>query len=95
MIRRTVSIYEVVELLNGLCQSDPVAMGKLIENRVPCSDTLIEHPSIQVISNENGQTTLGVLGILNGFFGADVNGWGAIAAVREEDGRVTEFKVIR
>jgi hypothetical protein len=55
--------------LNRAFQDDPSAIHALLCNRVPCNDQLVDHPTVQVESNELlGKTsyTVGALGVLNG-----------------------------
>jgi hypothetical protein len=81
-------------------------MGKLVGHRVLCNGALGTHPTVQVGNpDDDGHTDytdetelsseVGMLGIFNGYCGTieegKYNGWGAIAAIVEEDGRVTGF----
>jgi hypothetical protein len=78
----------LIDRLNQLV-SDPAVRAdieRLIAQRVPCSSTTAEHPTIQVC----GETqTLGLLGLLNGLCGTIAggkrDGWGRIAACYEEN----------
>ena len=76
--RSSVTIQEVVDYLNELMELDRVAVGALINNRVPCNQALAEHPTCQVRAQDGGHV-VGLLGILNGMFGVDGEGWGALA----------------
>lgn len=95
MFKPSVTIAEVVSLLNELAVLDPDAMHALVENRVVCNDALADHPTVQVASRGewNGAGyEFGILGVLNGLFGSDEAGWGAIAAVfGNEDRRLVGF----
>jgi hypothetical protein len=63
---------------------DPEATDKLVKSRVPCNEALAEHPTIQCgIFDGTKQNRVGLLGVLNGLFGCDANGCGAIAMVIE------------
>ncbi len=92
---------EMIEFLNGLAKLDPEGMGRLVAARVPCNKEMAEHPTVQVgTGHEFGQEQngwmVGVLGILNGFYGKfDEGKWqgaGAIAATLEADGRCIGFR---
>ncbi len=89
MIRTAINVELVIEVLNRAIKSDPEAMHKLIEGRVPCNQTLADDETIQVSMHDpkTGQVTdsfeVGILGLINGFFGTDERGWGCIAAVYE------------
>ena len=74
----------IIDYMNGLLEADRVAVGALVGNRVPCNETLANHPTCQV-QGQNGGNYVGLLGILNGLCGINEVGWGAIAAVFDED----------
>lgn len=73
---------KIVDLLNELVRLDKTAMGALLSNRVPCNQDVSEHPTVQVVAQNNGYY-LGLLGILNGLCG-EHNGYGCITAVFED-----------
>jgi hypothetical protein len=56
----------LLEFLNELLRVDAVAVTRLLLHREPCGKSLAEHPTVQV----NGDWTVSVLGLLNGFCGA-------------------------
>jgi len=82
-LKETVSIDKVIAYLNELIELDKPAIAALIANRVPCNERLAGHPSCQV-GVQHGGYHVGMLGILNGMFGVDENGWGPITFVFEE-----------
>jgi hypothetical protein len=72
----------VINFLNELVKVDKEAVKNLVETRVPCSEKLTEHPTVQVLVDENGQNPkIGIMGILNGLIGVHESGYGYIAAV--------------
>jgi hypothetical protein len=86
---------EVVAYLNELVSLDRDAMEHLIETRVRCNDKIVEHPTVQVMKGEDGNMTVGLLGILNGLVGTQPDesskpGWGFIAA-SYDDGKLVKF----
>jgi hypothetical protein len=78
----SISIPGAIDLLNEALALDPVAISALVSNRVPCNENLANHDSIQASGHP---FSVGLLGIINGLFGVDERGWGAIAAVVEAD----------
>lgn len=84
----------VIERLNEILATDPAALSALVDGRTPCSVELAHHPTVQVQGYESGVFTVGLLGILNGLFGVDKEGWGPIAACYEDDhpGRIDRFE---
>lgn len=82
MIRSSVTVDRVLEVLNRAVEADPEAMHSLIEHRVYCNDRLAVDPDIQVAVQPDHKQTVGLLGLLNGLFG-NQSGWGAIAATFE------------
>lgn len=87
MIRESVTVEQVIALLNELNNIDPLATRNLFENRVYCSTELEKHPTIVTMEGP----IVGPLGIINGFFSTLPNGRGQITAVYEDD----ETKIIR
>ena len=91
-IKDSITLDEAIEILNEAVEADSDAMGFLITNRVACNDSLRKHPTIQVALFNEQSYTVGLLGILNGLFGIDEKGWGAIAAVFDEDKKLLKFE---
>ncbi|MBP2657890.1 MAG: hypothetical protein H6Q69_922 [Firmicutes bacterium] len=97
-------IDHVIEILNQAVKADSDAIARLIICRVPCNETLANHPTIQVGAiinktsacgkSEEGlniqRYEVGLLGIINGLFGVDENDYGFIAA-QFEDGELIGF----
>ena len=82
---------QMIRFLNELMEIDPDALHKLIETRVPCNTDLAEHPTVQVQGTQE-KPCVGLLGILNGFVGADNDGWGFVCASFDDDtGKLTGF----
>lgn len=81
MISEHISISDTITYLNSLVEADPEAVLQLIEQRVPCNIQLANHPRCQVVAGNPSQ--VGLLGILNGLFGADEDQWGTIASVSD------------
>jgi len=91
---------DAVDLLNEMYALDGAATAALIENRVPCNEALLEHPTIQVgATNRYGHGLVGLLGVLNGLFGVH-NTRGCIIAMYDEHtgellGFTTDRKAMR
>ena len=83
MIKQSVTLEETIEFLNQVLGLSQEAITKLFFVHIPCSEALAEHPSVQVRGTE---PCVGLLGILNGLFGCDEEGWGPIAAVVDQSG---------
>lgn len=84
MIRESITIDEALEVLNRLAKADSKAAYRLICARVECNQVVADDPTIQVghVDDDPGKPfEVGVLGLLNGLFGIDDRGWGAITAV--------------
>ncbi len=83
MIKETISINDMLELLNDMVITDRVAIEQLIESKVSCNEQLANHNTIQVLCKraEDVPDTyrVGMLGILNGLFGISETGFGIIA----------------
>lgn len=92
MIRSSVSIEDVIEFLNGLIEADRDAAHNLVEKRVACTEELIKHPTVQVRQPKGEKPTVGLLGVLNGIFGIDEDGWGPIVAYFDDEGTLERFQ---
>jgi len=95
----------LVDFLNHLVRVDAGAIQALVEQRVPCSERLGKHPTVQVGPDRSGPDglVLGILGLLNGYCGAiekgEKAGWGPIAARYERShpsqiGDLIEFTIL-
>lgn len=78
MLKESVAVDDVIELLNDAFAKDPEAMCNLVIARVACNDGLADHPTIQV-GKYGEEYKVGIIGILNGIFGTADDGYGAIA----------------
>lgn len=84
---------DICDLLNELLGLDLEATFYLIENRVKCNDKVASHPSIQVGESDlGGDYKVGMLGVVNGFFGTGPDGFGAIVAEYDGAGFLSGFK---
>lgn len=84
-----------VALLNTLLDSDPVMMNKLFAARFFCNEAIADHPTVQVRGyKQPGDTVpipnVGMLGVLNGLFGANASGYGVIEATMDA-GKIQKF----
>ena len=75
------SVDDTIKLLNGALELDRETIQRLVDTRLTCNNSLVNHATIQVSYYNGERYTVGLLGILNGLFGADTKGNGAIAAV--------------
>lgn len=82
MIRNSVDIERVLEVLNRAVEADRKALTKLVETRVDCNDQLSMDPEVQVALRLEATPQVGFLGLLNGIFG-EQDGWGAFCAMYE------------
>lgn len=85
MVKQSVTPEEVVRVLNEALTLDPLAIQYLMDTRVKCNRDMAEHEAIQVLPvgpRENPtEFRVGLMGLLNGLFGADENGTGPISAI--------------
>ncbi len=83
----------IVYFLNALAEDDREAIREVFDTRISCNVKLAEHSSVQVRMDSDGWK-FGILGILNGFVGTDVEGNGLIQRiVDDEDPKRIEFCV--
>ncbi len=88
---KAVTVDDAIAILSQIAETDPVAMSHLLACRVECNKALIDHPTVQVRSDNGERGTVSILGIINGLFGVDEDEWGYIAAIIDDDGRCTGF----
>ena len=96
MIYASITYSEIVTFLNELLKRDADAITRLIEYRVPVNHRLAAHTTVQhAVSDDTGQPKVGLLGILNGFFGTfdegPRKGWGPISARFDANGHCIGF----
>jgi len=92
---------DFIRVLNSALECDKEAMHRLTEHRVRCNATLAQHPTIQVRtreeSNSSGAAALvtvhsvGLLGILNGILGKDDLGNAYLAGTYDDKGKLVKF----
>ena len=80
----SITVNEVVEFLNHLLTIDRKTITSLIKHKIECNKNLFKHPSVQVLKTKD-KYLVSMLGILNGMFGVDNNGYGQITACFEND----------
>jgi len=90
MLKDTISIDDAIKYLNSVMRSDPLAIRALMCIAIPCNEALADHPSAQVRNDWEEGYTVTLLGIINGLFGVDEDGWGAIA-YRFDESKAFEF----
>jgi len=65
---------QAVDMLNDMFHRDPVAVQRLVEQRILCNAELASHPTIPVAApgldqDDDGGGLIGLLGVLNGLCG--------------------------
>jgi len=86
---------KIINILNELLELDRPAVGALIANRVPCNQDFANHPNVLVWPQNNG-FHIGILGLLNGICGLEIDNNGLIEAVFEEkDGELNRLKCFK
>ena len=92
-MKESVSPQDVCDLLNDMVQKDKDCVITLINSRGVCNELIAGHPFIQVLQDdENGPYKIGLLGVLNGLFGIDSEGYGAIVMYIDAETKKIEFK---
>ena len=80
MVKESIAIQETVNFLNEILKYDPVAITAMFSLRVACNKDLADHKTVQVGALSKSYFQVGMIGILNGLFGADKYRWGHISA---------------
>lgn len=89
----SITVEEVIDVLNDALSRDRYAVEKLFFDRKECNDALASHKTIQV-GLFKGMNKVGALGLINGMFGIDKNGYGAIMMEMNE-GIIIKFKKVK
>jgi hypothetical protein len=94
---------DFVRVLNSALECDKEALNRLTEYRVRCNDVLAQHPTIQVRTQEESNTSgvaklvqvhrVGMLGILNGILGKDELGNAYLAGSYDDKGKLIKFSL--
>lgn len=63
---KSIDAKEIVDFLNDTFDADQVALLGLISHRVPCNDTLRDHPFVVCGRSDAGGSDVGIVGVLNG-----------------------------
>lgn len=79
MIKQNITPKEVIKFLNESLKQDPTAISSLFQIRVFCNIKTAKHKSIQVMKTGKDSYIVGFIGLLNGMFGSNKDGWGCIA----------------
>jgi hypothetical protein len=98
MVKTQVTLQETVEFLNSLLEIDRHVVTALFSMRIGCNKAMADHETVQcgtfdLLTDKEEYCQVGMIGILNGLFGADQNGWGHICANYDE-GIIKEFKLL-
>lgn len=97
-LKTSITPQDAVDLLNSMVAADQLATHVLVEDRQPCNELLAQHPTVQVsgtkrTENDDIKYEVGLLGVINGLFGVDDTGYGAIEANFDAGGNLVGFQV--
>ena len=89
-----VTVDTAIAVLNRALEADPKVISDLVAARLPCNEALADDPTVQCGEWGGVPLTVGLLGIINGIFGADERGTGYICAVydNEDDELIARFQ---
>lgn len=91
-IKESITVQDACDLLNEYLSLDYPSCSRLITHRVNCNKAISDHPTIQTKDFPGrSKWRVGVLGLLNGMFGADDNSVGAISYELDPEGRIVHF----
>lgn len=93
IVKKSITIKNVCDLMNELLTLDPDCVQKLVNTRIQCNSQIADHPTVQVQQFKRDKyPKVGLLGILNGFFGIRKDGMGSICIETDDKGKVLRFK---
>ena len=94
-VKKSVTPQEAIDLLNSMLKEDKAATQELFSARAVCNEGLANHPTIQVRKYKKEDIpTVGILGVLNGLFGVNEKGYGAITMVMDHT-TITKFQLTK
>jgi hypothetical protein len=94
MLKEFITPQDVCNTLNEMLALDYECVFNLISNRQQCNEAVANHPTIQVLYCLNDEfPKVGLIGVLNGMFGANESGIGAIHYQTDAEGKILEFKL--
>lgn len=85
-----ITICDAINALNDMVKTDRATIKNLLSIRIECNEALADHPTVQVMA-DNHKYRVGLLGIINGIFGANDEGIGFIAAEYDDEGKLMGF----
>ncbi len=91
---KTARAQDVIRYLNHLLEVDRHALFRLFDFRTPCNSELADHDTVQV-GVRDGESVVGLLGIINGMLGVRPDGWGYVTMSLVEDGRIGRFELTK
>jgi len=96
MIKKNITPQQMVDFLNELLITDRRTIENLFGSRVVCNKKLAKHPTVQVMAygTKKGFYMVGLIGLLNGMFGADKDGWGCIS-MDLKGSKLTKFTLLK
>jgi hypothetical protein len=89
MIRDTITIQDMVDLLNKIAQDDPKAMRTLSLFAFECNEELAKADYITLSRAPDGRTGVGVAALIGAIFGRDEKGNGPILMMDTPGGGVS------
>ena len=95
MFKDSIQPKDVINLLNELLEIDQRAVEGLFNFRIGCNKKMAEHKTVQVGCLLGGDYhVFGIIGILNGLFGTDKEGWGCIAVDLDKENKIKRFRLL-
>ena len=75
---KNIDAQDVCNLLNELLKLDYDCVESLINFHSKCNLSIADLPNVMVREDDNGEFSLGIIGLLNGLFELDEKGFGKI-----------------
>jgi hypothetical protein len=95
MIKECVGLNETINFLNECLKCDREAITRLFHFRTFCFEEMAKHPTVQVVRMPDKSYRVGALGLINGLFGVDKDGWGAICMeIDDKTMMIKEFRKV-
>lgn len=92
MVSETISLSDVIEKLNNMLAVDPDAISSIFKSRYFCNQELSSEMDLEEYTEfENTKYVIGILSLLDSFFGKKEDGSSCLTVNMGEGGRISGF----
>lgn len=94
MLKESITIDDVCNLLNEMLEMDYECVSNMVSHYSKCNESIMNHPTIQVrFYSKDDYPQVGLIGFLNGLFGIQEDGMGALC-MEVDEGKILRFRAM-